>query len=560
MPSATGQLTVLQLLQKQFSLPKLFFHVLFWGAHWATFAYGWWKQVSDPRLAPLNTTLAWSIWISRGAGLVLSWDTTLILLPVCRTLVRFIRPKIKWLPLDENVWFHRQVAYALLLFTIIHTAGHYVNFYAIERTQARPLRAVDIHYKEPGGITGHIMLLCMLLMYTTAHARIRRQSFETFWYTHHLFIPFLLGLYTHAVGCFVRDSPEAYSPFAGRDYYDHCLGYLGWRWESVAGGFYLLERLYREVRAMRDTKITRVVKHPNDVVELQFSKSSFKYHPGEWLFLQMPSISKYQWHPFTITSCPFDPYVSVHIRLIGDFTKALGDAVGAGPAQSKFYEEASIDPSAIYEVALQNGQQMPALRIDGPYGAPAEDVFDNEIAILIGAGLGVTPWASILKNIWHMRNSDNGLERLRRVEFIWLSRDVTSFEWFQSLLSSLEDRSAEIPGASTDQFLRIHTFLTQKLDADTAQNVILNTVGSDTDPLTRLKARTNFGRPDFRRIFTSIRDDIVDRTYLRGPEGTARTQVGVYFCGPSVAAREIKSTCKQVSDVDVDFKFWKEHF
>lgn len=107
------------------------------------------------------------------------------------------------------------------------------------------------------------MLLCMLLMYTTAHVRIRRQSFETFWYTHHLFIPFLLGLYTHAVGCFVRDSPDGYSPFAGRDYYDHCLGYLGWRWELVAGGLYLLERLYREVRAMRDTKITRVVRHPN---------------------------------------------------------------------------------------------------------------------------------------------------------------------------------------------------------------------------------------------------------------------------------------------------------
>ncbi|EEU36169.1 uncharacterized protein NECHADRAFT_52952 [Fusarium vanettenii 77-13-4] len=560
MSSAAGQLTVLELLRKHFALPKLLFHLLFWGAHWATFAYGWWKQVSDPRLAPLNTTLAWSIWISRGAGLVLSWDTTLILLPVCRTVVRFIRPKIKWLPLDENVWFHRQVAYALLLFTIIHTASHYVNFYTIERTQVRPLKAIDIHYKEPGGITGHIMLLCMLLMYTTAHVRIRRQSFETFWYTHHLFIPFLLGLYTHAVGCFVSDSPEAYSPFAGKDYYDHCLGYLGWRWESVAGGLYLLERLYREVRAMRETKITRVVKHPNDVVELKFSKSSFKYRPGQWLFLQMPSISKYQWHPFTITSCPFDPYVSVHIRLIGDFTKAFGDAVGVGPAQSKFYEEASVDPSAIYEVALQNGQQMPALRIDGPYGAPAEDVFNNEIAILIGAGIGVTPWASILKNIWHMRNSDNGLERLRRVEFIWMSRDVTSFEWFQSLLSSLEDRPAEMPGASTDQFLRIHTFLTQKLDADTTQNVILNTVGSDTDPLTQLKARTNFGRPNFRRIFTDIRDGIADRTYLRGLEERTRTRVGVYFCGPSVAAREIKSTCKQVSDVDVDFKFWKEHF
>jgi NADPH oxidase len=31
---------------------------------------------------------------------------------------------------------------------------------------------------------------------------------------------------------------------------------------------------------------------------------------------------------------------------------------------------------------------LPQVRIDGPYGAPAEDVFDCEVAVLIGAGIG----------------------------------------------------------------------------------------------------------------------------------------------------------------------------
>jgi NADPH oxidase len=188
------------------------------------------------------------------------------------------------------------------------------SFFNVERLQIRPVTAVQIHYAQAGGITGHVMLLCMLLMYTTAHHRIRQQSFEAFWYTHHLFIPFFLALYTHAVGCFVRDTPEEYSPFAGEDFWKHCLGYQGWRWELFAGGLYLIERLYREVRARRETKITRVVRHPYDVVEIQFSKPSFKYKAGQWLFLQVPSISKYQWHPFTITSCPYDPHISVHVR------------------------------------------------------------------------------------------------------------------------------------------------------------------------------------------------------------------------------------------------------
>ena len=136
------------------------------------------------------------------------------------------------------------------------------SFFNVEKTQIRPVTAVQIHYAQPGGITGHVMLLCMLLMYTTAHHRIRQQSFETFWYTHHLFIPFFLGLYTHTVGCFVRSTPEAYSPFAGAPYWEFCIGYLGWRWELWTGGFYLCERLYREIRAVRETKITRVVRHP----------------------------------------------------------------------------------------------------------------------------------------------------------------------------------------------------------------------------------------------------------------------------------------------------------
>lgn len=275
-----------------------------------------------------------------------------------------------------------------------------------------------------------------------------------------------------------------------------------------------------------------------DVVEIQFEKPSFKYKAGQWLFLQVPSISRQQWHPFTITSCPYDPYVSVHVRQVGDFTRALGDAVGAGSAQSKLYE--GVDPNGMFEVALQNGQQMPTLKIDGPYGAPAEDVFENEIAVLIGTGIGVTPWASILKNIWHLRNSPNPPTRLRRVEFIWVCKDTGSFEWFQTLLSSLESQSQEaarIPGSNGVEFLKIHTYLTQKLDMDTQQNIVLNSVGADHDPLTELRARTNFGRPNFQRMFEAMRDGILDRTYINGLEGSMKTTVGVYFCGPSVAGK-----------------------
>ena len=215
----------------------------------------------------------------------------------------------------------------------------------------------------------------------------------------------------------------------------------------------------------------------------------------------------------------------------------------------------------MYEVALQNGQEMPSVRIDGPYGAPAEDVFDNEIAVLIGTGIGVTPWASILKNIYNQRAGPNPPTRLRRVEFIWVCRDTSTFEWFQNLLSSLEAQSvlaAEGSGAGPE-FLRIHIYLTQRLDINDTANIYINSVGANLDPLTELKSRTNFGRPDFKKLFGAMREGIREGSYM-GDLKRQKADVGVYFCGPNAAAKSIKKATKTATGKDVRFRFWKEHF
>lgn len=106
-------------------------------------------------------------------------------------------------------------------------------------------------------------------------------------------------------------------------------------------------------------------------------------------------------------------------------------------------------------VELSTGTgDLPEVRIDGPFGAPAEDVFNVEVAVLIGAGigtshnstrvdalltipLGVTPFASILKHIWY-RQKRGTLMSLKRVEFFWVCRDAPSFGWFQTLLQEVE--------------------------------------------------------------------------------------------------------------------------
>ena len=42
---------------------------------------------------------------------------------------------------------------------------------------------------------------------------------------------------------------------------------------------------------------------------------------------------------------------------------------------------------------------MPKLLIDGPYGAPAQDYHKYDVLLLVGLGIGATPFISILKDL-----------------------------------------------------------------------------------------------------------------------------------------------------------------
>ena len=39
--------------------------------------------------------------------------------------------------------------------------------------------------------------------------------------------------------------------------------------------------------------------------------------------------------------------------------------------------------------------------VDGPFGSPSSNIYRAEHAVLIGTGIGVTPFASILQSIMH---------------------------------------------------------------------------------------------------------------------------------------------------------------
>lgn len=55
-------------------------------------------------------------------------------------------------------------------------------------------------FTSVAGLTGVIATIALVLMVTSAMEFIRRNYFELFWYTHHLFIVYIICLGTHGLG------------------------------------------------------------------------------------------------------------------------------------------------------------------------------------------------------------------------------------------------------------------------------------------------------------------------------------------------------------------------
>lgn len=170
----------------------------------------------------------------------------------------------------------------------------------------------------------------------------------------------------------------------------------------------------------------------------------------QYIFLCCPEVSVWQYHPFTLTSAPEEDYISVHVRCVGNFTKALAESLGCdfdrksekGAPLTRSMDDVSLVPN------LQKA--LPRVYVDGPFGSASEDVFKFEVAVLVGAGIGVTPFASILKSIWYRMNYPKSRTRLRKVYFFWICRDFGSFEWFRSLLLAIEAQDL-------NEHIEIHT-------------------------------------------------------------------------------------------------------
>ncbi|CAG8478625.1 10071_t:CDS:2 [Ambispora gerdemannii] len=474
--------------------------------------------------------------IARSAALVLHVDAGMILFPVCRNLISLIRstPLNNVIPFDKNITFHKAIGYSILIFTIIHTVSHWVNFYKLTMANGGGIiMFLKLNFVTGPGITGYVMLFCLLIMVISSHEKARHSHFNRFWYLHHLFIPFFAAWSFHGAFCMIKpDRPPYCKDIASF-----------WKYWIASGTIYISERILREIRARQKTYVSKVIMHPSKVVEIQIKKEHISTKAGQYIFLCCPEVSLWQWHPFTLTSAPEEDFISIHVRVVGDFTRALAEKLGCNfeeeekikkitAKNSKNHNTLANKPGYLsgvsgIDISPRNPEiqkVLPRVLIDGPFGSASEDVFKFEIAMLVGAGIGVTPFASILKSIWYRVNYPTKSTKLRKVYFFWICRDYGALEWFQSLLSAIEEQDIE-------QFIEIHAYLTGRLRHSEVRNVMVQDDGGERDAITGLRAPTHFGRPNWDKIFSNLR--------AKHPA----TDIGTFFCGPKALGKQLHNKC-----------------
>ncbi|XP_017640101.1 respiratory burst oxidase homolog protein E [Gossypium arboreum] len=551
-----------------------------------------WKFMQYKNRAAFQV-MGYCLCTAKGSAETLKLNMALILLPVCRNTLTWLRSTKarSFVPFDDSINFHKTIACAIAIGVLVHGGSHLACDF-IRLTNAPPekfaLIASDFsHGKRPTylelligilGITGIAMVIFMAIAFILATSHFRRNilrfpapfnrltGFNAFWYSHHLLGLVYILLVIH--GTFLYLSHQWYQRST-------------WMYIAVPLLLYMGERTVRACRAEHySVKIFKVSVLPGDVFSMVMSKpQGFKYKSGQYIFLQCPSISPFEWHPFSITSAPGDEYLSVHIRTVGDWTKEL----------KRVFTEVNDSPFVIGRARfggpgyIDNNCQ-PKLLVDGPYGAPAQDYRNYDVLLLVGLGIGATPFISILRDLlnnsrpedqmdlatemsrsddsWNSLASSNytanssltiggkkkSPPRTRNAYFYWVTRESGSFEWFKGVM----DEVAEMDHKGQ---IELHNYLTSVYEEGDARSTLitmvqaLNHAKHGVDILSGTRVRTHFARPNWKEVFRKIAS--------KHPHAT----VGVFYCGMPVLAKELKKLSVELSHLtSTRFEFHKEYF
>nr|XP_055172747.1 dual oxidase 1 isoform X3 [Nyctereutes procyonoides] len=466
----------------------------------------------------ITDTTRVGIILSRGTAASISFMFSYILLTMCRNLITFLRETFlnRYVPFDAAVDFHRLIASTAIVLTVLHSAGHVVNVYLFSISPLSVLSCLFpglFHndgsefpqkyywwfFQTVPGLTGVMLLLVLAIMYVFASHHFRRHSFRGFWLTHHLYILLYVLLIIHGSFGLIQ-LPRFHIFFL------------------VPALIYVGDKLVSLSRKKVEISVVKAELLPSGVTHLQFQRpQGFEYKSGQWVQIACLALGTTEYHPFTLTSAPHEDTLSLHIRAAGPWTTRLRE----------IYSPPTGDGCAKY----------PKLYLDGPFGEGHQEWHKFEVSVLVGGGIGVTPFASILKDLV-FKSSVSCQVFCKKIYFIWVTRTQRQFEWLADIIREVEENDCQ-------DLVSVHIYITQlaeKFDLRTTMLYICERHFQkvlNRSLFTGLRSITHFGRPPFEPFFKSLQEV---HPQVR--------KIGVFSCGPPGMTKNVEKACQLINRQD----------
>uniref|UniRef100_A0A8B9D324 NADPH oxidase 4 n=1 Tax=Anser brachyrhynchus TaxID=132585 RepID=A0A8B9D324_9AVES len=516
----------------------------------------------------LHQMLGLGLCVSRASASVLNLNCCLVLLPMCRVLLAFLRGSQKVASrktrrlIDKSKTFHVTCGVTICIFSVLHVAAHLVNalnfsenynedFLAINAAHYRGEDPRKLLFATVPGLTGVFMVLVLFLMCTASTYAIRVSNYDIFWYTHNLFFVFYMLLMLHVSGGVLKYQTNL---------------------EEHPPGCFNPNKTLRE-----NTTVPKAFEEPfpnhttepfpedlsvpepfvqNNFMRICSEEPKFQSHfPETWFWISGPLClycveRLYRYirsnKPVTITSVISHPSNVLEVRMIkDDFEARPGQyvilhcprvsgleshpftltMVGHQDPRKEFIRQSTDRDQPFISRSIRK------LYVDGPFGSPFEESLNYEVSLCVAGGIGVTPFASVLNTLL------DGWKRykLRRLYFIWVCRDVESFRWFADLLCMLHDKLWQ---ENRPDYINIQLYLSQ---TDGIQKII-------GEKYQALNSRLLIGRPRWKLLFDEI------------AKCNRRKTIGVFCCGPNKISKILHKLSNSSNSYGTRFEYNKESF
>lgn len=344
-------------------------------------AFGLWQLLKYQLNPQYRAAFGWGVVMAKTCAGALYPTFFFLILSMSRYLSTWLRRSyhisrlFNW---DLSQEFHIRISCVAILLATLHALGHLTGSFrsgsdpnneeavaAILGPDAVPRPYIEYVRSIPGftGITA-LGLLYTLSLLSIPH--VRRWSYEVFQLGHLLMFPIIGLMMAHGTAHLLQWPMFGY--------------FLAFPTLLV-----VIERAVRVCLGFHQIKATLKVLD-GETVEITTmipSERLWKYKAGQYIFLQVPKISFFQWHPFTVSFCRGNKMM-VHIKTDGNWTGKLRELGG------------------------ESGQSEIMVGINGPFGAPAQRFYDFSHTLIIGAGIGVTPFSGILADLQHNDDMDHG--------------------------------------------------------------------------------------------------------------------------------------------------------